>query len=238
MSIQKHPWKISDSTYRMNTKNDTFSGLWKKSAWSMFEFKLLIHHSKVDLDVKMLFGNITHVYDPTIGKMSARCFYGSSNSTLHAGPLFVWHRNLMSMQLSVSQNLIQFLLLVYHLSPINQSPINHPSINHLSINHVSINHLSINHLSINQSIDQKNQLIITKNKKYNGCVKNVCAFAVCGIKSLGPIFKTEILIYQLTANLDGKLLFGKFPHHLDLEIRKMLVDGKFGYKVFTSHSGP
>ena len=42
-----------------------------------------------------------------------------------------------------------------------------------------------------------------------------------------PIFKTEMSIYQLKANLDEKILFGKITHHLDPEIRKMLVNGKF-----------
>ena len=30
-----------------------------------------------------------------------------------------------------------------------------------------------------------------------------------------PGFKTEMLIYQSKANLDGKFLFGKFNRHLD-----------------------
>ena len=38
------------------------------------------------------------------------------------------------------------------------------------------------------------------------------------IKSMRPIFKTEMLIYQSKANLDQKILFGKINHHLDPEI--------------------
>ena len=45
-----------------------------------------------------------------------------------------------------------------------------------------------------------------------------------------PKFKTNMLIYQSKANLDEKNLFRKIAHHLDLEIRKMLVRGMFGNK--------
>ena len=40
-----------------------------------------------------------------------------------------------------------------------------------------------------------------------------------------PLFKTEILIDHLRANLDEKILFCKITHHLELEIRKMPVKG-------------
>ena len=43
------------------------------------------------------------------------------------------------------------------------------------------------------------------------------------LKSMLPIFKTKILIYQSMANLDEKILFGKITHHLDPDIGKMLV---------------
>ena len=36
--------------------------------------------------------------------------------------------------------------------------------------------------------------------------------AGCVIKSMRPIFKTEMLIYQLKANLDERILFGKITH--------------------------
>ena len=52
------------------------------------------------------------------------------------------------------------------------------------------------------------------------------------------IFKTEILIYQSKANLDEKILFGKITHHLDLEIKKVMVNGKFWNKDSAFHSGP
>ena len=55
------------------------------------------------------------------------------------------------------------------------------------------------------------------------------------MKSTRPIFKTEMLIYQSKAIFDEKILFGKITYHLDPEIRKMLVNGKFGngYSTFT-----
>ena len=52
------------------------------------------------------------------------------------------------------------------------------------------------------------------------------------------IFKTEILIYQSKANLDKKIFFGKVTHHLDPEIRNMLVRGMFGNRNSLFHSGP
>ena len=51
------------------------------------------------------------------------------------------------------------------------------------------------------------------------------------MKSMRPIFKTEILIYQSKANLDEQNLLGKFTHHLDQEIRKMLANWKFGNSI-------
>ena len=45
------------------------------------------------------------------------------------------------------------------------------------------------------------------------------------MKIMRPIFKTKMLIYQLKANLDEKFLFGKITHHLDPEIRELLVKG-------------
>ena len=68
--------------------------------------------------------------------------------------------------------------------------------------------------------------------------KNVCAFGGLWNKSIGPIFKTGMLIYQSKANLDEKILFVKISYHLDPEIRKMLVNGKFGDEDSTFHSGP
>ena len=43
-----------------------------------------------------------------------------------------------------------------------------------------------------------------------------------------PILKIEMLIYQSKANLDEKILFGKVTHHLEAEIRKMLVMASVG----------
>ena len=54
----------------------------------------------------------------------------------------------------------------------------------------------------------------------------------CYIKSIGPIFKTELLIYQSKANLDEKILFDKVTHHLDPKMRKMPVRGLYGNRIF------
>ena len=59
------------------------------------------------------------------------------------------------------------------------------------------------------------------------------------MKSIWPIFKTEMLIYQSKANLDEKILFGKITHHLDPEIRTMSVRSLYGnQEFFMFHSGP
>ena len=52
------------------------------------------------------------------------------------------------------------------------------------------------------------------------------------------MFTIKMLIYQSKANLDQKILFGKITHHLDPEIWKMLINGKFGNEDPTFHSGP
>ena len=49
--------------------------------------------------------------------------------------------------------------------------------------------------------------------------------AGCEIKSMGPIFKAKVLIYQSKADLDEKNLFGKITRHLNPEIWKMMVKG-------------
>ena len=58
-----------------------------------------------------------------------------------------------------------------------------------------------------------------------------------GEKSMRPIFKSKMLIYQSKANLDEKMLFGKIIHHLDPKIRKVLVRGMFGNKDSSFHFG-
>ena len=55
---------------------------------------------------------------------------------------------------------------------------------------------------------------------------------------MGPIFETEMFIYQSKVNLDEKILFGSTPHLTDPEIRKMLVKGMFANKNSTFHAGP
>ena len=62
--------------------------------------------------------------------------------------------------------------------------------------------------------------------------------AGCENRSMRPIFKNEMLIYQSKANLDVKISFGKITLHFDLEIREMPVEGMLGNKDSTFHSGP
>ena len=64
------------------------------------------------------------------------------------------------------------------------------------------------------------------------------SLASYGVKSTRPIFKIKMLIYQPKANLDEKIFLGKITHHLDQEIRKMLVKVIFGSKDSPFHSGP
>ena len=52
------------------------------------------------------------------------------------------------------------------------------------------------------------------------------------------IFKTKMLIFQSKAIIDEKILFGKITHHLDQEIRRMLVTGVFWNENSTFRSGP
>ena len=47
--------------------------------------------------------------------------------------------------------------------------------------------------------------------------------AGCRIKNKRPIFKIEISLYQLKADLTEKILFGKITHLLNSKLRKTLV---------------
>ena len=58
----------------------------------------------------------------------------------------------------------------------------------------------------------------------------------CGISSMLPNFKIELLIYQTKVKVDGKFFFGKIT--LDPKIKKMLVRGMFGNNDSLLHSGP
>ena len=51
--------------------------------------------------------------------------------------------------------------------------------------------------------------------------KSFRRLASCEIESTMSIFKTAMLIDQLKANLDQKILFGKGTHQFDLEIGEM-----------------
>ena len=52
----------------------------------MFETKMSIYQSKNNLDVKIFFGNITHLIDPEIRKMLENGLFGNQDSTFHCGP--------------------------------------------------------------------------------------------------------------------------------------------------------
>ena len=54
--------------------------------WSIFKTKMLINHSKANLEENILFGKITHLSDLTIRKMPVRGLYGNENFTFHSGP--------------------------------------------------------------------------------------------------------------------------------------------------------
>ena len=57
------------------------------------------------------------------------------------------------------------------------------------------------------------------------------------MKNMRSIFKNYMFIFHSKANLDEKTLFGKITHHLDPEIKKMQVRGKFGNTDTTFNSG-
>ena len=54
----------------------------------------------------------------------------------------------------------------------------------------------------------------------------------CESKSMWPIFKTKMLIYQSKANLDEKILFVNTTHFWDPTIRKMPARGLYGNQKF------
>ena len=60
--------------------------------WLIFRTDMLITELKANLDVKTLFGTITHLKDPKISKMPVRGLYGNFEfqapfwSKLHSGP--------------------------------------------------------------------------------------------------------------------------------------------------------
>ena len=64
-----------------------------KNMRPILETKILIYQSKANLDVKSLFGNITHLVDPEIRKMLEKGLIGSQDSIFHCGPWFACNRN-------------------------------------------------------------------------------------------------------------------------------------------------
>ena len=52
----------------------------------IFKIKMLLYHSKANLNVKHLFGNVTHLMDAEIRKTQEKGLYGNQNSIFHSGP--------------------------------------------------------------------------------------------------------------------------------------------------------
>ena len=62
--------------------------------------------------------------------------------------------------------------------------------------------------------------------------KKFTLLAVCEIKSMWPIFKTQMSMCQSKANLAEKILFGKITHLYDETIRKMpLRESKIPHSI-------
>ena len=57
-----------------------------KSVRLKFNTEMLIYHSKVNLDEKILFGNIPHLVDPEIGKMLVKGMFRIKNPHSISGP--------------------------------------------------------------------------------------------------------------------------------------------------------
>ena len=58
---------------------------------SIFKTKLLIYQSKVNIDEKILSGNIPHLIDPEIRKMLVKGKFRNKNSTFHSGQCFTFY---------------------------------------------------------------------------------------------------------------------------------------------------
>ena len=54
----------------------------------IFKTKMLIYQSKAKLDVKILFGNITHLIDLEFWEMLEEYLLGDQDSKFHSGPPF------------------------------------------------------------------------------------------------------------------------------------------------------
>ena len=57
-----------------------------KSILAIFKTSILTYQSKVNIDVKILFGKVTHHLDPEIWKMLEGACFGIKNSTFDSGP--------------------------------------------------------------------------------------------------------------------------------------------------------
>ena len=56
------------------------------SMWAIFRTNMLTYQSRANLDEKILFGKITHHFDPEIRKILEGACFGIKNSTFHSGP--------------------------------------------------------------------------------------------------------------------------------------------------------
>ena len=68
-------------------KVHAFGGLWNKKYRAISKNKMLIFHSRADLDEKILFGKITHHVEPEIRQENAgkRHVRKNKKSTLYSG---------------------------------------------------------------------------------------------------------------------------------------------------------
>ena len=56
------------------------------SIWPTFKTEMLIYQSNTNLGEKILFGEISHLYDPKIRKKLVEVCMGIENCTFHSGP--------------------------------------------------------------------------------------------------------------------------------------------------------
>ena len=52
----------------------------------IFKTEMLIYQPKVNLDEKILSGNISHFIDPESRRMLVKCMFRNKDSTFHSGP--------------------------------------------------------------------------------------------------------------------------------------------------------
>lgn len=81
-----------------------FGGLWNKSLLPIFNPRMLIQQSKLNIKYKkILIGKITHYLDPEIRKMPVMCSYENEYFTFDSGWWFIEHEIINLMQVFVSE---------------------------------------------------------------------------------------------------------------------------------------